>query len=71
MYTHVRPTSPSVGKLVALRKAHPERLFYLTGHSLGGGVAKLVALMLGANQWRADPRAVSYFGPRDFVQRCA
>ena len=24
-----------------------QRLFYLTGHSLGGGVAKLVALSLG------------------------
>ena len=30
-----------------LRRTYPERLFYLTGHSLGGGVAKLVALSLG------------------------
>lgn len=29
-------------------KSHPERLFYLAGHSLGGGVAKLVALKLSA-----------------------
>ena len=33
--------------LCAKRRTYPERLFYLTGHSLGGGVAKLVALSLG------------------------
>ena len=29
-------------------KSHPQRLFYLAGHSLGGGVAKLVAFKLSA-----------------------
>lgn len=31
-----------------MMKAFPERLFYITGHSLGGGVAKLVSLKLSA-----------------------
>eukprot|EP00913_Durusdinium_trenchii_P029566 g27713.t1 len=42
-------------------KSHPERLFYLAGHSLGGGVAKLVALKLSA--YAASPLTLAFSAP--------
>ena len=38
--------SSVLGATELMMRIHPQRLFYLTGHSLGGGVAKLVALKL-------------------------
>jgi len=37
-------------KVIAELEKHPERKFYITGHSLGGGVAKLVAAKVESNE---------------------
>ena len=39
---------------------HPNRLYYLTGHSLGGGIAKLVELQL---QMNIKPLTVAFAAP--------
>ncbi|CAE7557417.1 PP2AA2, partial [Symbiodinium pilosum] len=42
---------------------YPDRTFYLTGHSLGGGVAKLVDLELTVRQVNPRPATIAFSAP--------